>query len=164
MPYYEGNINIFLTCSETHRANEGRMTEKCNLTELHAELVPLNEFEYSNDYMGCVIRSSLISLLFVGGMYIHFKCKSFVLSIFDELNELSYCITYYNALHYIVITCTHACNIISLEFLPEPGRRLHKEAWLSFGEINDEEDSNKCPNEYEEYRSDHCNHYVTLFN
>ena len=100
-----------------------RMTETCNLTELHAELVPLNEFEYSNDYMSCVIRSSLIPLLLVGGMYIHFKCNSFILSIFDELNELSYCITYYHALNYIIITCTHACNIISVGFLPEPGRR-----------------------------------------
>ena len=51
-------------------------------------------------------------------------CNSFVLSIFDGL-ELSYSITYYHTLHYIIIICTHACKIRSLESLPEPGRRLH---------------------------------------
>ena len=54
-----------LRLTEDMRVNNN-MTENCNSSELTGELVPLNEFEYTNALMGCVIRNNLNSLSFTG--------------------------------------------------------------------------------------------------
>ena len=54
-----------LRLTEDMRINN-TTTDKCNASELPGELVRLNDFEYSNALMGCVVKSNLESVNFTG--------------------------------------------------------------------------------------------------
>ena len=57
-----------LNYTETMRKskNTQQIVAETNCSNLEGELVPLNEFEYSNAFMGCVLRYSFHQTRFLG--------------------------------------------------------------------------------------------------
>ena len=84
-----------LKLTEEMRVNN-KTTEKCNLTELPGELVPLNEFEYSNAYMGCVIKSSLETVNFTGVTVSYITHSCTVCLTLEKCEVFTLCCVYIN--------------------------------------------------------------------
>ena len=56
-----------LNYTEEMRINQtSRVSVDENCTDLPGELVPLNEFNYSNSFMGCVIKYNFYKVNFTG--------------------------------------------------------------------------------------------------
>ena len=59
------SLGVALNITEGMRLGN-ETTDNCNASELAGELVPLDEFDYTNTLMGCVVRNNLQSLSFSG--------------------------------------------------------------------------------------------------